>query len=97
VSTAFILQSGQSSRVVAGIFFPMPNKLRNAEKEEKLMPIVQIDFVEGRTVEQKREMAKKVTEAITETLKCPADAVTIVMREATKQNIAKAGILMSDK
>ncbi len=61
------------------------------------MPIVQIDMIEGRTSEQKREMVKKVTEAIVETANCPAEAVTIVIREATKQHIAKAGILMSDK
>jgi 4-oxalocrotonate tautomerase len=61
------------------------------------MPIVQIDMIEGRTVEQKREMAKKVTQAITETANCPAEAVTIVIRDAAKSNIAKAGVLMSDK
>ncbi|AIF51914.1 2-hydroxymuconate tautomerase [Pelosinus sp. UFO1] len=61
------------------------------------MPIVQIDMIEGRTVEQKREMAKKVTQAITETANCPADAVTIVIRDAAKSNIAKAGVLMLDK
>lgn len=61
------------------------------------MPIVQIDLIEGRSVEQKREMAKKVTQAIMETANCPADAVTIVIRDAAKSNIAKAGVLMSDK
>lgn len=61
------------------------------------MPIVQIDMLEGRTTEQKREMAKKVTEAIVETAKCPPEAITIVIREASKQHIAKAGTLMSDK
>jgi 4-oxalocrotonate tautomerase len=61
------------------------------------MPIVQIDLVEGRSLEQKRELVKKVTEAIVETAKCPAEAVTIVLREAPAQHIAKAGVLMSDK
>lgn len=61
------------------------------------MPIVQIDMVEGRSEEQKREMARRLTEVIVETAKCPADAVTIIIREEPKQNIAKAGILMSDR
>jgi 4-oxalocrotonate tautomerase len=61
------------------------------------MPIVQIDMIEGRTVEQKREMVKKMTEVICQTANCPAEAVTIVIREATKHHIAKAGTLMSDK
>jgi len=61
------------------------------------MPIVQIDMIEGRTVEQKRELVKKVTAAICETASCPAEAVTIIIRDAAKHHIAKAGILMSDK
>jgi len=61
------------------------------------MPIVQIDLVEGRSLEQKREMVKRVTEAIVDTAKCPIEAVTIVLREAPTQHIAKAGVLMSDK
>ncbi len=61
------------------------------------MPIVQIDFLEGRSIEQKRELAKKVTQAICETAKCPAEAVTIILRELPAANIAKAGTLMSDK
>ncbi|CUH94235.1 hypothetical protein P22_0301 [Propionispora sp. 2/2-37] len=60
------------------------------------MPVVQIDMAEGRTTEQKRELAKKVTVAIAETAKCPPEAITIVIRESAKQHIAKAGILMSD-
>ena len=61
------------------------------------MPIVQIDMIEGRTVEQKRQLVKKVTEAICETANCPAEAVTIIIRDAAKHHIAKAGILTLDK
>jgi len=60
------------------------------------MPIVQIDFLEGRSVEQKRELVKKVTQAICETAKCPPETVTIIMRDLPKTGIAKAGTLMSD-
>lgn len=61
------------------------------------MPFVQIDMIEGRSLEQKREMVKKITEVITETAKCPAEAVMVVIREAPKHHIGKAGVLMSDK
>jgi len=61
------------------------------------MPIVQIDLIEGRSLEQKREMVKKVTEAIVDTAKCPPEAVTIVIREAPAQHIGKAGVLASDR
>ncbi len=60
------------------------------------MPLVQIDFLEGRTVEQKRAMVKKITEAITETAQCPPEAVTIVIREMSPENLSKAGKLRSD-
>lgn len=61
------------------------------------MPFVQIDMIEGRSVEQKRELAKRVTAVIAETANCPPEAVMIVIRDAAKENIAKAGVLMSDK
>jgi 4-oxalocrotonate tautomerase len=61
------------------------------------MPIVQIDFVDNRTVEQKRAMAQKITEAICETAKCPPEAVTIIIRDLPRHNFAKAGVLLSDK
>jgi 4-oxalocrotonate tautomerase len=60
------------------------------------VPILQIEILKGRTVEQKREMVKKVTEAISETLNCPKDAVSIIIREMETENFAKAGKLRSD-
>lgn len=60
------------------------------------MPVVQIDMLDGRTLEQKRELVKKVTEAIVETANCPADAVTIIIREMQQQNLGKGGKLRSD-
>ncbi|NLA06308.1 MAG: 4-oxalocrotonate tautomerase [Firmicutes bacterium] len=60
------------------------------------MPIVQIDFFEGKTVEQKRVLAEKVTKAIAESLNCPETAVSIIMREMKTDNYAKAGRLWCD-
>ncbi|MDD5497523.1 MAG: 4-oxalocrotonate tautomerase [Atribacterota bacterium] len=60
------------------------------------MPILQIEILKGRTVEQKRKMVKKVTEAITETLNCPEEAVSIIIREMEWENYARAGILKAD-
>ncbi|MDD2496689.1 MAG: 4-oxalocrotonate tautomerase [Desulfitobacteriaceae bacterium] len=61
------------------------------------MPIVQVEIIKGRTVEQKRQMAKQVTEAITKTLACPPEAVKIIIREMEKENYAEAGTLFVDK
>ena len=60
------------------------------------MPILQIEILKGRTIEQKREMVKKVTEAVSETLNCPEDAVSIIIREMDTENFAKAGKLRVD-
>ena len=61
------------------------------------MPILQVEILKGRTVEQKRMMVNKVTEAISETLNCPKDAVSIIIREMDRENFAKAGELYVDK
>jgi 4-oxalocrotonate tautomerase len=60
------------------------------------VPIVQIDLLEGRTVDQKRQLAKKVTEAIIESVNCPPDAVRLIIREMPKQHFAIAGKLKID-
>jgi len=60
------------------------------------MPIVQVEILEGRSVEQKRKMAAEVTEVISRTLECPQEAVTIMIRELPKEHLARAGKLASD-
>ncbi len=60
------------------------------------MPIVHIHLVEGKTVEQKREMAQKVTDAIVDTLHCARTAVTIIYADMPPENYAPAGVLRLD-
>jgi len=60
------------------------------------MPIVSIKIIEGRTVEQKRGLAKDVTEAIVKNLGCPASAVHIDIQEMKPENYAQGGKLFSD-
>jgi 4-oxalocrotonate tautomerase len=60
------------------------------------MPIVQIDLLEGRTLEQKRAMVAKVTDAIVETASCKPEVVTIIIREIPPMHLGKAGKLKSD-
>ncbi len=64
--------------------------------EPSVMPIVQIDMLEGRTVEQKRELVKRVTKVVAETTNCSADVVTILIRDLPFENIGKAGKLQID-
>jgi 4-oxalocrotonate tautomerase len=60
------------------------------------MPLVTIKIFEGRTTEQKRGMAKDVTEAIVKNMGCPAAAVHIDILEMKQENYAQGGKLFSD-
>mgnify|MGYP006270934561 FL=1 len=59
------------------------------------MPIVQISMIQGRTAEKKEQLIKKVTEAIIEVLKIPADRVRVVLNELPKENLGYGGIPLS--
>jgi len=61
------------------------------------MPLVTVKAVGGRTVEQKRALAKDITEAVVKNFEVPPDAVTIDIVEYSKENFAKAGQLFIDR
>ncbi len=60
------------------------------------MPIVNIDWLEGRSVEQKRDIARRVTDAFVDVARCPAEAVTVIFTDHPRHDIAKSGRLLSD-
>jgi len=60
------------------------------------MPILQIEMLKGRTLDQKRDMVSKVTDVISETLQCSREAVIIIIREMEPENLSKAGVLKTD-
>ena len=60
------------------------------------MPIVQVELLEGRTLAEKRLLVEKVTLAIVESLGAPAEKVTIIIRDMSKENFSKAGKLACD-
>lgn len=61
------------------------------------MPVVNIKIVEGRTVEQKREMTKKVTQAISESIGVPESGVWITIEDLKPENLSQGGELRLDK
>ena len=61
------------------------------------MPILQIHILKGRSLDQKRALAKSVTSAVTESLNCNADQVRIIIYEMEHEDFATAGVLASDK
>jgi len=55
------------------------------------MPFVTIEWFEGRSDEQKREIAQKVTEVLADVGKMPADQVWIRFVDASKADWAIGG------
>lgn len=60
------------------------------------MPIIKIDWIEGRTKEQKAQVAKEFTDTIVSVAGAAPEKVTIVINDHPKDNLANAGKLLSD-
>ena len=61
------------------------------------MPHVQITLLEGRTVEQKRRVVKRITEVIQEELGVKPEALSIVFVEVAREDYARNGVLIADR
>lgn len=55
------------------------------------MPVCQIHLLEGRTVEQKRALVEKVTQAICETVGAKPEGVRIILTEMPKEHFGIGG------
>lgn len=61
------------------------------------MPTLHVEFFEGRTVEQKRALAKELTEACVRVLGGSADSVDVIFTDVKREDWATGGVLWSDK
>jgi len=61
------------------------------------MPVVTVQILEGRTVEQKREIAAAITDVMVKIAKAPADSTMVILQDVPKSNWAKAGKLYLDR
>ena len=61
------------------------------------MPMVQITMLEGRTAEQKRKLAQRITDALVEEAGTKREGIMIAFHEVSKESYASGGILMADK
>ncbi len=60
-------------------------------------PLVTVYWFEGRTVEQKKKLSEAITKAFTDIAKVSREDVIVVYIDLPRENVAKAGILASDK
>ena len=61
------------------------------------MPAITVKVIKGKTIEQKRGLAKDITEAVVKNLNIDPEAVTIDIVETSKEDLAKGGKLMVDR
>ena len=51
----------------------------------------------GRTTDQKRKLAQRVTDAMVEEAAARREAIVVVFHEVAKESYASGGVLMADK
>ena len=61
------------------------------------MPIIRVEFLCGRTHEQKRELTQAITDATVRIAKVDPKDVWVVIDEVEKENFGVGGVLMSDE
>jgi 4-oxalocrotonate tautomerase len=67
------------------------------EAREETMPHVQITWVEGRTPEQKRKIAERVTSVLIEDGKAKRENIHVSFHDVPATNYAEAGVLVVDQ
>jgi len=61
------------------------------------MPTIRVELMAGRTVDQKRELVRALTQAVVDTLGAKPEAVDILLHDIERHDWATGGALRSDK
>lgn len=61
------------------------------------MPHVQITWVEGRTPDQKRKIAERVTQVLMEEGRAKRENIHVTFHDLPSANYAEAGVLVADQ
>ncbi len=61
------------------------------------MPTVQVYWYEGRTQEQKKELAVAITEAVARIGKIPPEATHVIYHDMKKSDWAQGGVMASER
>jgi 4-oxalocrotonate tautomerase len=79
------------------VSWPLFFWIYNSAFKGETMPLVQITMLKGRTVEQKRKVAERITQVMVEDAKAAKEAVVVTFIEVTREDYASAGVLLADK
>jgi len=61
------------------------------------MPLIQITMLQGRTADQKRKIAQRMTDVMVEEAGARREAIVVTFVEVSKESYASGGVLMADK
>jgi 4-oxalocrotonate tautomerase len=61
------------------------------------MPLIQVTMLQGRTVDQKRKIAQRITDTMVEEAGARREAIMIAFHEVSKESYASGGVLLVDK
>jgi 4-oxalocrotonate tautomerase len=61
------------------------------------MPLIQVTMLQGRTADQKRKIAKRITDTMVEEAGAKREAIVVTFVELSKESYASGGELMADK
>ncbi|PYX28775.1 MAG: 4-oxalocrotonate tautomerase [Acidobacteria bacterium] len=61
------------------------------------MPLIQVTMLQGRTIDQKRKIATRITDTMVEEAGARREAIVVTFIEVSKESYASGGELMIDK
>jgi len=61
------------------------------------MPAIQITLLQGRSIDQKRRIARRVTDVMVEEAGTKPEAVVITFVEVPRESYARNGVLIADE
>jgi len=61
------------------------------------MPTITVAMIEGRTLDQKRQLVTEITKDVCDICKVQPEAVTVRFEEMRREDFAKSGTLYSDQ
>lgn len=61
------------------------------------MPVIQVNMLEGRTAEQKRQIVKQLTEVMVNAGGAKREQVTVILNEKSRGDYGTGGVLFSDQ
>jgi 4-oxalocrotonate tautomerase len=88
---------GQGAPDLAGSMRAATNRFLAAKGATTAMPMIRVEMYSGRTLEQKRAIARALTDALCATADCAPQSVQVILCDVDKSDWASAGVLAVDK